>query len=421
MKAMFSTARMLTTALAAVGILAGFTADAFAANRTWTPQLNGPTAARWGTATIYATNWNLVSGTAVNPTAADTANFVGNNNRTVTPIANTLNIGQMVFSGTGSTTFSVVNGASIVISGSGSPAIGISTSADRGVFLNTKTVVNAPQLTVRNITSGTGLLTFGGGGLDINGNYLKGQGNIVQSSLGSSVSGASYEVVSGVQTLTFDAINGTNVTSLYITGGTASGDGTSSTNLYVQGGQWVGNGTFDHATSSAGWIDLSGGATLNTTDYTQTSGGSIVGSVYSDGSSSTVNGNFQLGGTYQLDASALGTSTFAPGTTWGLFSGINFTNGSASPANNASNFSVFAMSNESADSPYYGTFTKFGQEWYSPKASDGTYLVFQATSGNLVVVPEPSTIVFAGLGVAMSGWTMWKKRRLSKLLAAKAG
>jgi hypothetical protein len=29
--------------------------------------------------------------------------------------------------------------------------------------------------------------------------------------------------------------------------------------------------------------------------------------------------------------------------------------------------------------------------------------VFQAQSGNLVVVPEPSTIVFAGLGVAMSG------------------
>ena len=89
--------------------------------------------------------------------------------------------------------------------------------------------------------------------------------------------------------------------------------------------------------------------------------------------------------------------------------------------NGASNFSVFAMSPSSSSSPYFGTFTRFGQEWQSPFASDGTYLVFSAQTGNLVVVPEPSTMVFAGLGVAMSGWTMWKKRRLSKLLAAKAG
>jgi hypothetical protein len=83
------------------------------------------------------------------------------------------------------------------------------------------------------------------------------------------------------------------------------------------------------------------------------------------------------------------------------------------------------MSNASSSSPYYGNFTRFGQEWISPVASDGTYLVFEAQTGNLVVnlvvVPEPSTMVFAGLGVAMSGWTMWRKRRFSKLFAAKAG
>jgi hypothetical protein len=123
----------------------------------------------------------------------------------------------------------------------------------------------------------------------------------------------------------------------------------------------------------------------------------------------------------ELDGALLGSSTYAYGTTWGLFSGVNYNNGSPSLSNDASNFSAFAMTPGSTASPYYGTFTKFGQEWTSPTASDGTYLVFQAASGNLVVVPEPSTMVFAGLGVAMSGWTMWKKRRLGKLLAAKAG
>jgi len=76
--------------------------------------------------------------------------------------------------------------------------------------------------------------------------------------------------------------------------------------------------------------------------------------------------------------------------------------------------------------PYAGlTFNQVGSEWktdpFVGRGGQSQWLVFQSQSGNLVVVPEPSTIVFAGLGVAMSGWTMWKKRRLSKLLAAKAG
>jgi len=88
----------------------------------------------------------------------------------------------------------------------------------------------------------------------------------------------------------------------------------------------------------------------------------------------------------------------------------------------ASNFSTALLDNVDAGSPYAGlSFTKYGTEFFTGPATNGTWLVFQAQTGNLVVVPEPSTIVFAGLGVAMSGWTMWKKRRLSKLLAAKAG
>ena len=35
---------------------------------------------------------------------------------------------------------------------------------------------------------------------------------------------------------------------------------------------------------------------------------------------------------------------------------------------------------------YAGAFTQFGQGWRSPTATDGTYLEFQAASGNLVVV-----------------------------------
>jgi len=33
------------------------------------------------------------------------------------------------------------------------------------------------------------------------------------------------------------------------------------------------------------------------------------------------------------------------------------------------------------------------------------------------VVPEPSTIAFAGIVIGMAGWSAWEKRRLAKVLA----
>ena len=117
-----------------------------------------------------------------------------------------------------------------------------------------------------------------------------------------------------------------------------------------------------------------------------------------------------------IDFSAAGDHVFQFGNVWNLFQGVN-AGGAA-----ASNFSAVALNNVDSGSPYAGlSFMQNGSEWFTPQGTDGTWLVFQAQTGNLVVVPEPSTIVFAGLGVAMSGWTMWKKRRLSKLLAAKVG
>jgi hypothetical protein len=267
-------------------------------------------------------------------------------------------------------------------------------------------------------------MIFGGGGLNLQGNYLKVAGNATQGSLGSATAGATYEVVSGVQTLAFDSVTGVNV-NVVVNGGAVSGDGTLSSNLTVSGGDYVGGGMYNNVVSSAGSIQLLANQTLSTTSFTQTAGGKIQMNVLSDLSSALVYGNFELGGAFELDASGLDSNLYSAGTTWGLFSGVNYTAGSPSPLNAASNFSVFAMSNASSSSPYYGNFTRFGQEWISPVASDGTYLVFEAQTGNLVVnlvvVPEPSTMVFAGLGVAMSGWTMWRKRRFSKLFAAKAG
>ena len=417
MRSKFSFARTLALALVAIGTVACVSSETFAANRTWTPVGTGTTAARWGTASVYAPNW---SGGVTNPTAADSAIFNANSARQVTPVLNNLlPIGDINVTGSGNVTFLNSTGAKIVISGNGSsPAVGLNVSGAGNAIFNGNVLVNAPQLTFQ--ATGAGQMIFGGGGLDLQGNYLKVAGNSTQSSLGSSTAGATYEAVSGVQSLTFDSTTGVNV-NVVVNGGTVSGDGTGDSNLTVSGGDYIGGGTYKDVVSSAGSIQMLANETLGTTSFTQTAGGELQMNVNDDLSSSTVNGNYQLGGAFELDANNLGSNLYSPGTTWGLFSGVNYTAGSPSPVNGASNFSVFAMSPSSSSSPYFGTFTRFGQEWQSPFASDGTYLVFSAQTGNLVVVPEPSTMVFAGLGVAMSGWTMWKKRRLSKLLAAKAG
>jgi hypothetical protein len=417
MRSKFSFARTLAVALVAIGTVACVSSETFAANRTWTPVGSGTTAARWGTSSVYAANW---SGGVTNPTATDSAVFNAASARQVTPILNNLlPIGDINVTGSGNVTFLNTTGAKILISGNGaSPAIGLNVTGAGNAIFNGNVVVNAPVLTFQ--ATGAGQMIFGSGGVDINGNYLKVAGNATQASLGSTTAGATYEVVSGVQTLGFDSVTGVNV-NVVVIGGTVSGDGTSDSNLTVSGGDYIGGGTYNNVVSSAGSIQMLANETLSTTSFTQSAGGELQMNVNDDLSSSTVNGNFQLGGAFELDANNLSSNLYGQGTTWGLFSGTNYTAGSPSPLNGSSNFSVFAMSASSSSSPYYGTFTRFGQEWYSPVATDGTYLVFQAQTGNLVVVPEPSTMVFAGLGVAMSGWTMWKKRRLSKLLAAKAG
>jgi hypothetical protein len=124
-------------------------------------------------------------------------------------------------------------------------------------------------------------------------------------------------------------------------------------------------------------------------------------------------GPVQFGGALNIDWSQVGSTTFSSFTSFNLFEGSSY----------AGNFSQVSLAG--AASPYDTlTFTQNGSEWstqpFVGAGGESQWLVFQAQSGNLVVVPEPSTIVFAGLGVAMSGWTMWKKRRLSKILAAKA-
>ena len=65
----------------------------------------------------------------------------------------------------------------------------------------------------------------------------------------------------------------------------------------------------------------------------------------------------------------------------------------------------------------YGTvsFTKVDADrWQTSYLGNGqefSFFTSGANAGVLFAVPEPSSIVFAGIGVAMFGWSTWTRRR----------
>jgi hypothetical protein len=57
------------------------------------------------------------------------------------------------------------------------------------------------------------------------------------------------------------------------------------------------------------------------------------------------------------------------------------------------------------------TFTGDGGVWTSTETANGQRLVFSTGTGDLIVVPEPSTFAMAVAGVAFGGWRMMRRRR----------
>jgi hypothetical protein len=110
-------------------------------------------------------------------------------------------------------------------------------------------------------------------------------------------------------------------------------------------------------------------------------------------------GTLTYGGNLDLVISG----TYANGTTFNLFS--NF----SSPSNGD-----FAANGLNVTGSEYGglTFTGTDGVWTSTWTTNQQRLVFSTTTGNLVVVPEPSTVAMALAGLACGGWRIMRRRRL---------
>jgi len=110
------------------------------------------------------------------------------------------------------------------------------------------------------------------------------------------------------------------------------------------------------------------------------------------------NGTLQFGGTLALEFSSL----FDDNTTFDLFV-------PATGSSLAGNFSGVTVSGGF----YTGlSWSQTGGTWKSSNTTAGQSLEFSSATGQLVIVPEPSAVVLAGLGVGLAGWAAARRRRL---------
>ena len=389
-------ARAMTLALVAGGLVASLPTEAMATNRTWTngSALAGNNRRKWGTTAQFATNWSSVGvNTFTNPTSADTAVFLGASGPTFSPAIQSANVpvGKMTFGGTTQYSFT---GNSVALFGDGlTPNVGISNDASGKTQTFDGVTVSSGTIHANSTAGGTLSLSS----VDLQGNTFAVGGAATVTELTGSA-GSTYEAKSGSQSVAF--ANGNAVGTLKVSGATVSSSGDrNGTFLDIQGGSYGGSATFLRTSITGGQFDLSDSYGLldltGTTgaSYSQGAAGLTKMGVGYDGTDplfsrviTQAGAGFSLGGGLLLNGAGMPSTPLAVGLTWDLFQGVNFTSGSASPLNTPSNFLALVLEDLGSGSPYAGTFTQFGQGWRSPTATDGTYLEFQAASGNLVVV-----------------------------------
>lgn len=288
---------------------------------------------------------------------------------------------------------------------------------------------------VSGVTTPVTLALNGGGGLSFGTQTINGaiQDNSASGKVNVSIGGASLGnvwVINGNQTYTGDTtvtaggrllMNGTidaasTTTSFgYIGGsGTFNGAVIVSSGTLAPGGVSVGGSIIDDAVSRLTVASLSLGSSATTALTIGGSTSDLYEQIIGSGGSSALN----YGGTLAL---TMGETTFYDeGTTFNLFTGFT-----GSPTGNLSAVTLNAVGTD-YDGLTFQSFdsisvdgqnflnAKYGLvsgDWFSDFTSNSQALVFSQSTGTLTVVPEPSTIVFAGIGMAMFGWSTWTRRR----------
>ena len=121
------------------------------------------------------------------------------------------------------------------------------------------------------------------------------------------------------------------------------------------------------------------------------------------------------------------------------FQGGFFTDATLAQSNlltnvSAGSFNYFVQGNGSGSSVYNGvnyyTFAEYlglvpsitGVAMSTQTVASANFATGPVTNGQvveLVIVPEPDTIIFAGIGIGMAAWSIWKRRRIAQIMRVK--
>jgi hypothetical protein len=297
----------------------------------------------------------------------------------------------------------------------------------------TGTVAGPYTLTSLDFTNTAGAFTING---DTQSRALTIRGNITNSSTNTQTINTRLSYPSGTNVGSFDIGGVGNIT---LGGALASGTGATV--------KVVGTGTVTLTNASAAFSGVLATGTSGVLNTGTSSLTAIAGSFVNDGNL-LVNGNFEIGGAMDLnststvafsvpaDPSQPNTITYGDGSSYGGNLNLTllgtYTNTGTSPT--LANPTSFVLFNPTASIAtggfttvtglYAGTPLTFsevgaGSGYWASNAivggpEDGQYLVFEEDTGVLMVVPEPSAVVIAGVGVALAGWRMARRRKVGK-------
>ena len=218
------------------------------------------------------------------------------------------------------------------------------------------------------------------------------------------------------------------------------------------GGKFLMNGTIDAAstTTSSGYLGGSGtfgGAVIISSGTLAPGGVSAGGEVLNDAVSRLTMDSLSLGSTAVTQLTITGSTsdlyeqligsstlnyggtlaltmtsdvtTYEKDTVFNLFTGFSSVTGILSAVTldavgtdydglTFQSFDSISAAGQQFLNEKYGLVTG---DWLSSFNPNQQALVFSQANGTLTVVPEPSTIVFAGIGMAMFGWSTWTRRR----------
>lgn len=361
----------------ASGLLASEKASA--AVFTW-----GGSNANWGTAGSWVNS-------AV-PTNGDSVLFTNLGTGTTSTVNISRTLTDITFDATANRTFTLANSGTFTTTlGSITNSSSFLQNVNNNLLFSTNGTIDTGAAGIRlgSRLSGAATVTKAGSGqLEItNGNNSAYTGTL-------SVDAGSVKLTSGLNSADIVVSNGA---SLLTANDPSNGFAGSIT---VNNG-----GTLTPGDNGYGTFNVTNNTTLNAGSTTALGVGSLADfDQVSSGGTTTFGGALSISMDYIPTTFGTSSPNFLDGDSWTLFTSPSF----------SGNFSTVSMT---------GTFgnVSFSQiepnVWQSQYLGNGQQFRFYTAdvnggvAGTLYAVPEPSTIVFAGIGVAMFGWSTWTRRR----------